>query len=164
MSILFSRQCEYALQAVMYMALKKDHQATSIRELAENFDIPYHFLAKILQDLTHKGLLISHKGPAGGFALGAGPEVINLLHIIEAIDGAGFRQNCVLGFEECSITDPCALHDEWFKSRNTIIAMLEKNSIGQMAVRMHKAQYRPKAKAAPRKRPAPAQEAPPKSS
>jgi Rrf2 family protein len=151
MSILFSRQCEYALQAVMYLALKNDHETTSIRELTEHLDIPFHFLAKILQDLTHKGLLISQKGPSGGFALGVRPEAINLLHIIEAIDGPGFRTNCVLGFEECSQTDPCALHEEWSHSRDSIIAMLEKNRIAQMTLKMRKPQYRKKEKAVKKK-------------
>ena len=146
MSILFSRQCEYALQAVMYLALREDHKTTPIKELTEKLDIPFHFLAKILQDLSHKGLLISQKGPSGGFSLGAGPEKINLLQIIEAIDGPGFRRNCVLGFEECSQTDPCSLHEQWALSRDGIIAMLESNSIGQMAVKMRKPQYRKKDK------------------
>jgi len=60
MSIIFSRQCEYALQAVLYLALKPQDELTSIRELTKKLEIPYHFVAKILQDLTKKGLLISH--------------------------------------------------------------------------------------------------------
>lgn len=56
MSIFFSKQCEYALQSVLYLALKPPGEMTSIRDLAANLGIPYHFVAKILQDLTYKGL------------------------------------------------------------------------------------------------------------
>ncbi|TSA17463.1 hypothetical protein D4R75_12225 [bacterium] len=35
MSVLFSRQCEYALQAVMYLALKPEREMTSIKELTK---------------------------------------------------------------------------------------------------------------------------------
>jgi len=146
MSILFSRQCEYALQAVMYLALREDHKTTSIKELTEKLDIPFHFLAKILQDLSHKGLLKSRKGPSGGFALGVRAEKINLLQIIEAIDGPGFQRNCVLGFEECSQTDPCSLHEQWAQSRDSIITMLQRHSIAEMAGKMRKPQYRKKEK------------------
>jgi len=52
MSVLFSRQCEYALQAAMYLALKPEGVMTSIRELTRRINIPYHFLAKILQSLA----------------------------------------------------------------------------------------------------------------
>jgi len=69
MSVLFSRQCEYALQAVLYLALKPEGVKTSIRDLAKRIQIPHHFLAKILQQLVYKGMLVSQKGPAGGFAL-----------------------------------------------------------------------------------------------
>ena len=61
----------------------------------------------------------------------------------------------------CSKTDPCALHEEWSRSRDTIISMLEKNGIAQMAVKMHKPQYRTKGRLAGKKR-APSKTAPPK--
>ncbi|MBF8247673.1 MAG: putative transcriptional regulator [Bacteroidetes bacterium] len=48
MSIFFSKQCEYALQAVLYLALKPAGEMTSIKDLAANLGIPYHFVAKIL--------------------------------------------------------------------------------------------------------------------
>ena len=69
MSVLFSRQCEYAIQATLYIALQSDKRLVSIRELADRLSIPPYFLAKILQDLTRKGILKSQKGPSGGFTL-----------------------------------------------------------------------------------------------
>src|SRR3970040_690902 len=113
MSVLFSKQCEYALEAVTYLALKRDGEMTSIRELTKKLRIPYHFLGKILQDLTYKGLLVSQKGPTGGFRLGTPAENITLLHIVEAIDGVEFKHNCILGFSECSGERPCSIHENW---------------------------------------------------
>src|SRR5512139_2808608 len=110
MSVLFSKQCEYALQAVTYLALKRDGEMTSIRELTKKLGIPYHFLGKILQDLTYKGLLVSQKGPNGGFGQGMSAKEITLFHIIEAVDGVAFTNSCVLGFPECSGKNPCAVH------------------------------------------------------
>ena len=70
MSLIFSRQCEYALQAVVYLALKKEGERISIRDLTKRLDIPYHFLGKILQGLTRKGFLTSVKGPTGDLRSG----------------------------------------------------------------------------------------------
>jgi Rrf2 family protein len=142
MSVLFSRQCEYALQAVMYLALKPGREMTSIRELAEKIDIPYHFLAKILQDLTYKGLLVSQKGPMGGFALAKSAKEITLFDIVEAIDGAGFATDCVLGFPECSGKNPCAVHEQWGEVREDIRAMLVNKNVAQMAREMKKPEYK----------------------
>lgn len=141
MSVIFSRQCEYALQAVTYLALKPVGEKTSIKELTKKLDIPYHFLGKILQDLVYKGLLISQKGPTGGFALGLPARDITLFHIVEAIDGTGFKTNCVLGFPECSGNNPCAVHDSWSRHREGIYQMLVNRNIAEMARAMKKPEY-----------------------
>lgn len=141
MSIIFSRQCEYALQAVTYLALKPAGERTSIKELTKKLGIPYHFLGKILQNLVYKGLLISQKGPTGGFALGLPAKDITLFHIVDAIDGPGFTTNCVLGFPECSGKNPCAVHDLWAGYREGIYQMLVNRNIAEMAKAMRKPEY-----------------------
>ncbi len=142
MSIIFSRQCEYALQATMYLALRPAGQMTSIKELTKKLNIPYHFLGKILQDLTYKGLLNSQKGPTGGFALAMPANDITLFHIIDAIDGNDFMNKCVMGFPECSGKNPCAVHDKWGGLRDGVYNMLVSKNIAQMAKEMKKPEYR----------------------
>jgi len=141
MSTIFSRQCEYALQAVTFLALKQNGEMTSIKDLTAKLDIPYHFLGKILQDLTYKGLLESQKGPTGGFRLGMPAREITLFRIVEAIDGADFTKNCVLGFPECSEEHPCAAHGKWKGIREEIYAMLVSKNIAEMAQDMKKPEY-----------------------
>ncbi len=142
MSILFSRQCEYAIQGVLYLALKPAGEMTSIKELTKRLDIPYHFLGKILQRLAIKGLLTSLKGPTGGFALGKQAKEITLFDIVEAVDGSAFTKNCVLGFPECSGKSPCAVHHTWGKMRDEIYQMLVSKNIADMAKDMKKPEYR----------------------
>ena len=141
MSIIFSRQCEYALQAVSYLALQPVGKKTSIKELTGKLKIPYHFLAKILQRLTYKKLLVSQKGPSGGFALGLPADQITLFHVVNAIDGPGFTHNCVMGFPECSGKSPCAVHNHWAKMRDGIYAMLVSENIKDMSKAMKKPEY-----------------------
>ena len=141
MSLIFSRQCEYALQAMVYLALKKDGERISIKDLTKRLDIPYHFLGKILQGLTRKGYLTSVKGPHGGFALAMPAEEITLFQIVEAIDGVGFSHNCVMGFPDCSGKNPCAVHETWSGVRESITTMLQVKNIAQMAKEMKKPEY-----------------------
>jgi len=142
MSLIFSRQCEYALQAVVYLALKKEGERVSIKELAKKLKIPYHFLGKIMQDLSRKGLLVSEKGPRGGFALAMPASQITLLQIVKAIDGDDFTRTCVMGFPECSGKHPCAIHAQWVTLRDGVHAMLVNKSIEQVAKEMRKPGYR----------------------
>jgi Rrf2 family protein len=104
--------------------------------------MPSPFLAKILQDLAHKGLLASFKGPRGGFALRKSAKEITLFDIVEAIDGVALTKGCVLGFAECSPTDLCSLHNDWKHIRDKIQSILSKQDIAQMAKQMHKPEYR----------------------
>jgi Rrf2 family transcriptional regulator, iron-sulfur cluster assembly transcription factor len=142
MSIIFSRQCEYGLQAVLFLALKPRGEMTSIRELTDKLEIPYHFVAKILQDLTRKGLLVSHKGPSGGFSLGLPSEEITLYHIVEAIDGSSFLEKCVFGFPDCDEHKGCAVHNQWATIRDGIKQMLVSKNILEMASVTNKPQYK----------------------
>ncbi len=147
MSVLFSRQCEYALQAVLFLALKEEGERVTIKDLTKKLRIPYHFLGKILQDLTYKGLLTSGKGPRGGFALARPAREITLLQIVDAIDGMAFARTCVLGFPECSGENPCSVHETWGKLRESVQAMLESRNIAQMAREMKKPEYQSQKKA-----------------
>lgn len=142
MSIIFSRQCEYAIQGVLYLALKPEGEMTSIKELTKRLDIPYHFLGKILQRLAQKGLLASLKGPTGGFALGKSPKDITLFDVVDAVDGSDFTRNCVMGFAECSGRNPCSVHSTWGKMRDEIYQMLVSKNIAEMAKDMKKPEYR----------------------
>ncbi len=142
MSIIFSRQCEYALQALMYLSLKPEGELTSIKEISGKLDIPYHFLGKILQDLVYKGLLVSSKGAKGGFALAMPQGEITLLHVVEAIDGLDFLDNCVMGFPTCNGRNPCAVHDRWGELRDEIYNMLVTRNLYDMAANMKKAEFR----------------------
>ena len=141
MSLIFSRQCEYALQAVLYIALKPEGEMSSIKEMTKKLDIPYHFLGKILQNLSRKGLLRSLKGPTGGFALGMPAKNITLFHIVEAIDGVNFTSHCVMGFPECSGKNPCAVHEQWAGLRDGMYRMLVSKDIAGMAKNMKKPMY-----------------------
>lgn len=138
---LLSKQCEYALQAVTYLAAREKQGRVSIKELTSRLDIPSPFLAKILQDLVRKNLLTSLRGPTGGFALARPADSITLLDIVEAIDGTEFTQKCVMGFPECSGTHPCAVHETWGRLREEIVTMLSTHSITYIAAETKKPHY-----------------------
>jgi Rrf2 family protein len=135
MGIIFSRQCEYGVQAILHLAGKPPDSMTSIKELAVELGIPYHYLAKILQILASKGILRSRKGPAGGFALSSSPNDINLFTVVEALDGQDLTRKCVLGFPECEGENPCAVHHEWGEIRERIYKMLLAKSVGKLSLK-----------------------------
>ncbi len=129
MTVIFSKKCEYGIQAVLYLAARNDQGLIVSDEIAKNLDIPKEFVSKILQNLTESGIINSRKGRVGGFTLGKSPDQITLLDIVEAIDGLEVFNNCVLGFPECSPEKPCPLHDKWGKLRTQAYNMLADETI-----------------------------------
>jgi len=142
MNSLFSKQCEYAIQALLYLALRPPGTMTSIKDLTGALRIPFHFVAKILQRLTRKGLVSSLKGPTGGFMLGHPAEKITLFEVINAVDGTIALDSCLLGFSECSSAHPCGVHKEWQKVRSSTKSILMNQTIAAMAQNTKKPQYR----------------------
>ena len=124
MTVIFSKKCEYGLQAVLYLAAQKDREVIPAEEIANKLSIPKEFVSKILQSLTESGIVVSRKGKSGGFAIAKDPKRIKLIDIVGAIDGLSMFSSCVLGFPNCNPDNPCPLHDKWGELRSKAYEML----------------------------------------
>ena len=131
--MIYSRSSEYAIRAFVHLAQTPDGKYAMVKTIAEQEDIPPHFLAKILQQLVRKGLLRSSKGPTGGFALRAAAHEIRLLDIVEALDGLETYGQCAAGHAECSDSTPCFMHDSWAALRSRIMEYLGRNTIADFS-------------------------------
>lgn len=129
MTVIFSKKCEYGLQAVLYLASLEDHAMVSADEISRKLNIPREFVSKILQSLVGKKLVASKKGNSGGFYLDRKPSQIKLIDIVEAIDGLSLFHNCVLGFPHCTPDNPCPVHNKWGKLRKDAYDMLSNETL-----------------------------------
>jgi len=131
MTVIFSKKCEYGLQAVLYLAAQISREVIPAEVIANKLSIPKEFVSKILQSLTENGIVISQKGKSGGFALAKDPKKIKLIDIVVAIDGLSMFNSCVLGFPNCNPDNPCPLHDKWGELRTKAYAMLSDENLDQ---------------------------------
>ena len=130
---IFSKTCEYAIRAVFYIAHKTvtDGSRVGIKDIAAGIDSPELYLAKILQDLSRKGIISSVKGPHGGFFIETASLKKPLSDIVEAVDGDSLFHGCGLGLKQCSEVKPCPLHNEFKDIRNRIFVLLNTTTIGE---------------------------------
>lgn len=136
---MFSKTCEYAIRAVIFIAQRsKNGDKVGIKEIAKGIDSPEHFIAKILQDLSKRGLVQSVKGPNGGFYLGAASSKHSIADIVTAVDGEELFAGCGLGLKQCSETHPCPIHHEFKKIRKDIFNMLDKAKLGKFNEQLEK--------------------------
>ncbi|MCK5029339.1 MAG: Rrf2 family transcriptional regulator [Bacteroidales bacterium] len=99
---MLSNTCKYAIRAVIYLALHGTEKKIGIKEISKELEIPTPFLGKILQQLAKNKMLLSTKGPNGGFLLAKPAKEITLLNIIEIIDGLDLFNECLIGMSTCS--------------------------------------------------------------
>ncbi|MCX5658664.1 MAG: Rrf2 family transcriptional regulator [Planctomycetota bacterium] len=112
-----TRKCDYALIALAYLAQQRVAGETSVsaRKIADAYGLPLPLLMNILKDLTHEHLVVSTRGPAGGYALANEPEQISLLAVIRAVDGPPRFARCAdplpIAGQECDIQDCCPVRE-----------------------------------------------------
>ena len=127
---MFSKTCEYAIRAMIFIAQKTSKGSkVGIKEIAKGIDSPEFFIAKILQDLSKRGLLQSSKGPNGGFYLDETSRKCTVADIVKAIDGDKIFTGCGLGLAECSEERPCPIHHDFKRVRKQIYTMPQKAKI-----------------------------------
>jgi Rrf2 family protein len=122
--MIYSRSAEYAIRSFVYLARIPDGKFAMARHIAKEEQIPAHFLAKILQELTRKGLLRSNKGPSGGFSLRVPASQIRLLDLVEALDGHALAE---------SLDQAPWILDSWRDLHSRIMDYLERNTIADIA-------------------------------
>lgn len=126
------------MRAMIFIAQNtKDGNRIGVKTIASGIDSPEHFIAKILQDLSRKGLLQSVKGPNGGFYLDKESLKCSLADIVKVVDGVKFFTGCGLGLNECSESQPCPLHNEFKKIRKDTLVMLQNARLDTLINQIH---------------------------
>ncbi|MFC2175585.1 RrF2 family transcriptional regulator [Bacteroidota bacterium] len=131
---MFSKACEYGIRATLYIAQNAAaNNRVSLKEISKKIDSPEAFTAKILQQLARNQIIISYKGPNGGFQIHEESlHTIYLNQIVDAIDGDTIYRGCGLGLHECNASEPCPLHDQFMTIRTELKNMLKSTTIGQL--------------------------------
>jgi len=127
-----SRKSSYGLKALVFLA-RQDSAPVMSREMAQVLDVPPHFLAKILQELSKNRILASVKGKNGGFRLAQPAHKIKLLRIVEVLEGKAVRDTCVLGSSECAPALPCPLRPRCASVRSEVWRLFSETSLQELA-------------------------------
>lgn len=107
---------DYALRALVYIALKENKKA-SVSEIAEKNGISFSYILRICSTLREKGILESNKGRKGGYILKREPSTISLLEVVKAVGKDSIEIRCDFGKNKaanCYNID-CMLAPEWKK-------------------------------------------------
>lgn len=128
---MFSKACEYAIRAAIYIAEQSLlGRKVGLKEIAKSIDSPEAFTSKILQQLSKKNIILSEKGPTGGFSMDKQMlSTVKLSAIVSAIDGDSIYKGCALGLKKCSELKPCPVHHQFKVIREELRNLLETTSV-----------------------------------
>jgi Rrf2 family protein len=130
---MLSQTAEHALRAVLYVAASGgDTELVKIDEIVAELNMPRNALSKTLNVLAREGVLISERGPHGGFRLAVPADALTVARVIAPFGKIGQERQCLLGRAVCSDRAPCAAHATWKSVSEQLAAFFQKSTIADL--------------------------------
>lgn len=120
-----TRQADYALRAMLFLAKADKDKRTATSQIAESEQIPPSFLAKIISQLSIAGLIYTSRGARGGVSLAHSVDEISVLDVIEAIDGPISLNECATSKDGCQFGEDCAFQPIWYDAQAELVKKLQ---------------------------------------
>ncbi len=109
MSMEMTRAADYGLRAMVYLSRRINEGSVFIGDIADAMQIPAQFLHKVMPRLVKAGFIHSRRGAGGGYKMAKPLDQINILEIIEAIDGPILINRCMSGASDCGRIGKCSV-------------------------------------------------------
>ncbi len=154
-----SRRSEYGIRALVDLVRTeavmpdpdesiRQQAPVALAALAERNNLPPKFLEQIMATLKHGGIVRTTLGARGGYALAIEPSVISIGRIIRLLDGALAPLPCVslryYGRCSCPVEATCALRDVMLDVRDAMLAILDRETLAELAARQGRASIDPR--------------------
>lgn len=138
---------EYALRALLVLALQYGEGVVSIESVARQQNIPKKFLEQILSDLKGLGAVESRRGAAGGYRLARPPQHITLASVVRHVEGALAPVSCVSDrfYERCTCPDEarCPIREVMKEVREAVVQVMERVTLKDLCDRAHRLERAP---------------------
>ena len=141
---MLTSKAKYALRAMTELAALAGagdwRRPVFIAELSERQDIPRRFLETILLELRKHGLVVSHRGKQGGYALARPPTEVTFADIIRAVDGPLAFTPCTSRTryhpcDDCVDEQACKIRRALASARDAAAGVLEQTTLADAADR-----------------------------
>lgn len=129
-----TKRTDYALIAMAYLA-GRPGQSCSARQISREFSMSLPVLMNILKTLHNHGLLISSRGPKGGYRIAADPANLSLAKLIHAVEGPVRFVQCI-GKDgrpaKCELTGECPIRGPVMRLHEKLNGFLESATLADL--------------------------------
>jgi Rrf2 family protein len=126
---------EYATRLMATLARSHGQAPLAAERLATADNVPSDYVSQILGKLRRGGLVVSHRGSAGGYSLSRPPAEITLGQVVRAVDGDVFEDVCEKydgGAKDCRHQGGCSISPVWQKLGALVTGYFESVTLAQM--------------------------------
>lgn len=127
----------YAVIAMLHIALKQSSSSTTLAMISESQEISLSYLEQIFAKLKKENLVLSVRGPAGGYRLSRLASEISIKSIVRAVDEKIDPKKCA-GKQDCKKNGACLSHHLWDELSITIEKFLANVSLQDVIDRKSK--------------------------
>ena len=130
---LLSRKADYALLILSYLYHRPE--GGNARAIAERFQLSRPFVANILKDLCHKGIVTSHRGVKGGYSLHPDAKGASLASLLTAIEEGFSLTVCTSSNprdESCTLATLCPIKLPLAEIHRRMIDVLQNVTLAEL--------------------------------
>lgn len=102
----------YAVTAMLDLSLHEDEGPVALGDISARQDISLSYLEQLFSRLRRRGLVVSTRGPGGGYRLSGAAESISIAQVIDAVDEPVEYTRCG-GRRNCQKQERCLTHELW---------------------------------------------------
>src|ERR1700742_3849743 len=131
---MLSQKSHYALRALLVLAAHTEGRPMQISDIADSAKVPRKFLEQILLELKKPGIVRSHRGRLGGYALGRSAKDISFADVLRVTDGPLALSPCVSVMayrkcDDCFEESVCAIRKALLAARDATAEILEARNL-----------------------------------
>jgi len=124
---------DFGLRVLMRLAGAPDRTFTT-DEIATEFNISRHHLAKAVGALSAAGVIESRRGLGGGLSLARAPELISIGEIVRLLESGQALVECFRADGgACALTPQCRLKARLFSARSAFLRELDAVTLAECA-------------------------------
>ena len=130
-----STKGRYAVMAMADLARRQNERAVALADIAARQEISLSYLEQLFARLRRQGLVISARGPGGGYRLARDAAEVNIAEVVLAVDEPLHATRCEGKSTGCMLKgERCLTHDLWDEMGRKIQDYLESVSLADVVM------------------------------
>lgn len=110
-----TRKTDYAVRILLALSRRPLEERVSTAEIVTEMAIPASLAGQLVAELARGGFITTWPGRDGGIQLAQPPQEINLLQVIEHMEGPLHFSDCIEGDYDCVFSGTCPVQRQWLR-------------------------------------------------